>query len=121
MKCHAQKNDKSTPANQSHSRRNTISEGVPPQPAQDEFNLNSPSAIANGSTGIPLMQILSPSNYLTQPSHDSPKLTRHPSLDVVSHPFVNPSTTQNNNGLDMQLPGSSWTVPSPMVPMNTKT
>ncbi|KIW67267.1 hypothetical protein PV04_06532 [Phialophora macrospora] len=120
MKCHAQKNDKSAPSNQPHSRRNTISEGVPPQAPQDEFNVTSPSAIANGSqTGIPLMQILSPSNYLSQPGNDSPKLTRHPSLDVA-HPFINPPTTQNH-ALDMQLPGSSWTVPSPMATMNNKT
>lgn len=109
MKCHAQKNDKAAPANRAHSRRNTVSEGVPPQPNQDDFNINSPSAIANGSSsGIPLMQILSPSNYLSQSNNDSPKLTRHPSLDISSH-FINPSTTQNNP-LDLQLPGSSWPV-----------
>ena len=119
MKCHTQKADKATPTNQSHSRRNTISEEVPIQPAQDDFNINSPSVIANVSTGIPLMQILSTSNDPQQTSHDSPKTTRHASIDIP-HSFINPTTTQNST-LDMQLSGTSWTVSSPMATMNNKT
>ena len=119
MKCHTQKNDKSTPASQSHSRRNTTSEGVPPQPGHDEFNLNSPSAVANGSqTGIPLMQILSPSNYLPQ-SGNAPKLTRHPSMDN-SNLFLAPSSS-SGDALNMQLPGTSWTIHSPINTLNNKT
>jgi hypothetical protein len=117
MKCHAQKDEKSAAAEPAttHSRRNTISEGVPPHTSPDGFNINSPSAINNNGsqTGIPLMQILSPSNYLSQPSHESPKLTRHASVDGAQ-PFINPSTMQSN-GLDAQLSSSSWNITSPIV------
>ncbi|KIW85608.1 hypothetical protein Z517_01000 [Fonsecaea pedrosoi CBS 271.37] len=119
MKCHAQKNDKSTPANAS-SRRNTISEGVPPQPSQDEFNLNSPGALASGPhTGIPLMQILSPSNYLSQTGNDPSQPARQSSIDV-SNPFLD-SSSNPGNALNIQLPGSAWTMPSPIATMNNKT
>ncbi|KIX95635.1 uncharacterized protein Z520_08755 [Fonsecaea multimorphosa CBS 102226] len=119
MKCHAQKNDKSTPANAS-SRRNTISEGVPPQPSQDEFNINSPGALANGPhTGIPLMQILSPSNYLSQTGNDPSQSARQSSIDV-SNPFLDASSNPSN-ALTIQLPGSAWTMPSPITTLNNKT
>lgn len=119
MKCHAQKNDKSTPANAS-SRRNTISEGVAPQAPQSDFDANSPSALVNGShSGIPLMQILSPSNYLPQSGNESSQPARHSSIDA-SNPFLDPSSNQSHP-LGMQLSGSSWTVQSPINNLTNKT
>lgn len=116
MKCHAQKNDKSASTKPPTSRRNTVSEGVPPQPTHNDFDINSPAALANGShTGIPLMQILSPSNYLPPPGNDSTVSARH-SIDV-SNPFLD-SSTNPSNLLNMQLSGTAWTVPSPINTMN---
>ncbi|KIX04623.1 uncharacterized protein Z518_05493 [Rhinocladiella mackenziei CBS 650.93] len=116
MKCHAQRNDKSTSTNPS-TRRNTISEGVAPQPSQNDFDLNSPSALVNGPhAGIPLMQILSPSNYLPQQGNDSNQSATHSSLDV-SNPFLDPPANQSH-ALGMQLSGSGWTVRSPISSMN---
>ena len=116
MKCHAQKNDKSNAPKAPASRRNTISEGVAPQPSQNDFDINSPSALVSGPhTGIPLMQILSPSNYLPPQGNDSTGSARH-SIDV-SNPFLDSATSQSNI-LNMQLPGTSWTVPSPINGMN---
>ncbi|KAI1629828.1 hypothetical protein EDD37DRAFT_70158 [Exophiala viscosa] len=116
MKCHAQKNDKNATTKSASSRRNTISEGVAPQPPHNDLDINSPSALLNGtSNGIPLMQILSPSNYLP-PSNDTttPQPTRH-SLDM-SNPFVDPlSTTNQSPSLNVQLSNTNWAIP----PLNT--
>ncbi|KAJ4501959.1 hypothetical protein HRR83_009487 [Exophiala dermatitidis] len=109
MKCHGAKNAK-TPTNPG-TRRNTISEGVAPQPPQDEFDINSPTAVANAShTGIPLMQILSPSNYLPPHTNNSNQQARHASIDL-SNPFLDTASTQSNS-LGIQLPGTTWPLTS---------
>ncbi|EXJ85918.1 hypothetical protein A1O1_06287 [Capronia coronata CBS 617.96] len=117
MKCHAQKNEKSTPANPS-SRRNTISEGVAPQPPQNVFDVNSPAAgAANGShTGIPLMQILSPSDYLPHRGSEHNRPNRHASING-SNPFLDGSGSQPH-ALNLQLSGSSWNLSSPVNPIS---
>ncbi|KAK5212473.1 hypothetical protein LTR41_001419 [Exophiala xenobiotica] len=113
-RCHAQKPDKTATTKSASSRRNTISEGVAPQPTQNEFDINSPSALANGShTGIPLMQILSPPHYLPPPGNDSAQSARH-SLDL-STPFLDSSNQSNN--LNLHLSGTNWTISSPVNTM----
>ncbi|KAK5053951.1 hypothetical protein LTR84_001913 [Exophiala bonariae] len=121
MKCHAQRNDKNTPTNPS-TRRNTISEGVAPQPPQNETDINSPSALFNGAhNGIPLMQILSPSNYLPPPGNDPAHVpNRTSSLDVTGHSFLDGATNQPHHALNLQLSNATWNVTSPLNTMSNK-
>ncbi|KIW09893.1 hypothetical protein PV08_11994 [Exophiala spinifera] len=115
MKCHAQKSDKIAASKPAASRRNTISEGVAPQTARNEFDINSPAAVANGPhTGIPLMQILSPTNYHPPQGNESTQPSRH-SLDL-STPFLDPTTS--SNPLNLGMSSTTWTVPSPISTMN---
>jgi len=121
MKCHAQRNDKNAPTNPS-TRRNTISEGVAPQPQQNDSEINSPSALFNGpQNGIPLMQILSPSNYLPPSSNDSNQApNRTSSLDAAGHSFLDVSTSQSHHALNLQLSNPTWQVASPLNTVNGK-
>jgi len=108
MKCHTQRNDSKSTPNQPPTAacRSTISEGVRPQPLQDEFEgTNSSSALVSGpQTGIPLMQILSPSNYLGQQSSESDQPRRTASMDV---------TSTYSHSLNMQL-STGWNMHSPI-------
>ncbi|KIW46447.1 uncharacterized protein PV06_02119 [Exophiala oligosperma] len=117
MKCHAQKNDKTATNKATASRRNTISEGVAPQTAQNEFDVNSPAALASSTqTGIPLMQILSPPNYHPPQGNETTQQPPRHSLDL-STPFLD-STTTPSNPLHMGMSSTSWTIPSPINTMN---
>ncbi|ETN46260.1 uncharacterized protein HMPREF1541_00444 [Cyphellophora europaea CBS 101466] len=122
MKCHTQKtegDDQQKPAE----RRSTISEGVAPVPAQpnqqpQSKSLDQPTNDNNHqpNSGIPLMQILSPSNYLGPQENGLPAArARHGSMDMPSS-YIDPRQNQHRQD-HISIP-ADWVSHSPVSQMN---
>ncbi|KIV88890.1 hypothetical protein PV10_08521 [Exophiala mesophila] len=111
MKCHNQRDDKATAADQA-ARRNTISEGVVPKSQKSPSDDASPSTMLNSmQTGIPLMQILSPSNYTSSTNEQSNPSRASADMSSSYLDSANPQL----NPLQMQLNSAHWNVPSPLA------
>ena len=114
MKCHTQKDDDDASPLKTE-RRHTLSEG---SEAQTQPPLSQAADSTNNLTrthsGIPLNQILAPSNNYIGPLEDgSNSHHRHTSIDVVSN-YIDPRTQQHRRP-DL----SGWTPPSPSHLMAT--
>lgn len=123
MKCHTQKTDNETQQKPAE-RRSTISEGIHPiqqnghvlnQQQQKDFD---PSQTNPTNSGIPLMQILSPSNYLGAQENGVPARARHGSIDMPSS-YIDPRQSHQRAG-HIAIP-TDWTSQSPVAQMNNPT
>ncbi|EXJ85003.1 hypothetical protein A1O3_05678 [Capronia epimyces CBS 606.96] len=116
MKCHAQKNSQLSPTSSS-ARKNTFSKGVTPKPSQDSFDHKSPTAATNAAyTSIPLMQILSPSDYFPPQETESHQQARYASIEVPKSNFD--AAGNSSHAFNMQLSSASWSVSSPVNSIN---
>ena len=119
MKCHTEKKEPETPSApsaQPSERRSTISEGIRPQVQHQ----NSTGAVPhNGATqsqsGIPLMQILSPSNYISSREAEIKSQARHGSIDYTTSHMDPPTLQQQHIGMQMSSDWAGQAAINPLV------